>query len=73
MSRQELKDGVKHFKVFNYSKILAINQVFDILADLFVHKNWPKALECGVPKRKGFCTILDERKIDVSTAGIHHL
>ncbi len=54
MSRQESNDG-NTSKVFNYSKILAINQVFDILADFFINKNWPRALDCGVPKRKGFC------------------
>lgn len=41
-------------KNYNYNKILAINQVFDILANYFVNNDWPKALECGVPKRKGF-------------------
>lgn len=55
MSRQKAADGVNHFKVFNYSKILAINQVFDIMANFFMSNDWPKALACGVPKRKGFC------------------
>lgn len=53
MSRKT-SSGDGHSKIFNYSKILAINQVFDILADFFVNKDWPKALASGVPKRKGF-------------------
>ncbi len=59
MSRQILKSE-KFSKVFNYSKILAINQVFDILADFFINKDWPRALQCGVPKRKGF--FIEEKK-----------
>lgn len=39
---------------YNYNKILAINQVFNILAHVFDHKDWEKALEINVPKRKGF-------------------
>lgn len=39
---------------YNYNKILAINQVFNILAYVFEHKDWAKALDSNVPKRKGF-------------------
>ncbi|RMZ95821.1 tRNA methyltransferase 10 -like protein [Brachionus plicatilis] len=39
---------------FNYNKILAVNQVFNILAYVFEHKDWIKALDINVPKRKGF-------------------
>lgn len=44
-------------KIYSFNKILAINQVFDILANFFINKDWPKALECGVPKRKGFICV----------------
>ena len=54
MQRREMPDGETNFRVYNYSKILAINQVFDILAEYFVNRDWPKALACGIPKRKGF-------------------
>ena len=36
---------------YNYNKILAINQVFDILANFYLEKDWPKALEIGIPPR----------------------
>ena len=39
---------------YNYNKILSINQVFDILADYFAERDWPRALEANLPKRKGF-------------------
>lgn len=55
MSRKSLPDGEKNFRIFNYSKILAINQVFDILANYYISEDWPSALDCGVPKRKGYC------------------
>jgi tRNA (guanine9-N1)-methyltransferase len=38
-------------KSYNYNKILAINQVFDILASFYTEKDWPKALQCGIPPR----------------------
>jgi tRNA (guanine9-N1)-methyltransferase len=41
-------------KTYTYNKILTINQVFEILADYYENKDWPKALARGVPKRKGF-------------------
>ena len=41
-------------KDFNYNKILAINQVFDILANFYINKNWPESLDKSIPKRKGF-------------------
>lgn len=47
-------------KTYNYNKILAINQVFDILANYFITNDWNKSLEIGVPKRKGF--IIDKNK-----------
>ena len=49
-----MKKRVEPNKDFNYSKILAINQVFDIMGNFFICKNWSKALEVGIPKRKGF-------------------
>ena len=39
---------------FTYSKILTINQVFEILASFHNEKDWCKALANSVPKRKGF-------------------
>ena len=41
-------------KDFNYNKILAINQVFDILANFYINKNWAESLDKSIPKRKGF-------------------
>ena len=39
---------------FTYSKILTINQVFEILTSFYNEKDWSKALASSVPKRKGF-------------------
>ncbi|XP_077980393.1 tRNA methyltransferase 10 homolog B-like [Glandiceps talaboti] len=39
---------------YNYSKILAINQVFDILLTYHNSGDWREALTVGVPKRKGY-------------------
>jgi len=47
--------------VYNYSKILAINQVFDILCSVFTDNDWPRALHSSVPRRKGFC--IDQNKL----------
>ena len=41
-------------KAYTYNKILAINQVFDILANFYINKDWSKSLDIGIPKRKGF-------------------
>jgi tRNA (guanine9-N1)-methyltransferase len=43
--------------LYSYNKILAINQVFDVLAGVFDKKqgDWPRVLDANVPKRKGFC------------------
>jgi tRNA (guanine9-N1)-methyltransferase len=41
-------------RTYTYNKILTINQVFEILADYYENKDWPRALARGVPKRKGF-------------------
>ena len=54
LSRKVTSTGELDFKNFNYNKILTINQVFDILTNRFLGKDWPTALEIGVPKRKGF-------------------
>jgi len=51
MSRRKFGDGETGY---NYNKILAINQVFDILANYFISNDWTTALEGAVPKRKGF-------------------
>ncbi|XP_030050238.1 tRNA methyltransferase 10 homolog B [Microcaecilia unicolor] len=46
-----IKDGnMKNF----HSEILAINQVFDVLAMYYKTGSWPEALKAGVPARKGF-------------------
>ncbi|XP_053321774.1 tRNA methyltransferase 10 homolog B [Spea bombifrons] len=46
---------VKNPNVKNFhSKILAINQVFDVLATYLETHNWPEALKAGVPPGKGF-------------------
>ncbi|XP_033116640.1 tRNA methyltransferase 10 homolog B-like isoform X2 [Anneissia japonica] len=37
-----------------HSKILAVNQVFEILLNFHNEGDWRKALVAGVPKRKGF-------------------
>ncbi|XP_008706068.1 tRNA methyltransferase 10 homolog B isoform X2 [Ursus maritimus] len=37
-----------------HSEILAINQVFDILATYFETQSWPEALKKGVSSRKGY-------------------
>jgi hypothetical protein len=47
-------------KDFNYNKVLAINQVFDILANFYINKSWPKSLDIGIPKRKGFEIGIDD-------------
>lgn len=39
---------------FSYNKILAVNQVFDILLTFTQTADWCQALSAGVPKRKGF-------------------
>ncbi|KAL3871517.1 hypothetical protein ACJMK2_039511 [Sinanodonta woodiana] len=37
-----------------FSKILAVNQVFDVLITYKATNDWRKALGAGIPKRKGF-------------------
>ena len=54
MTRKVFVKGEIDPKTYNYNKILAINQVFDILANCFISSDWTKSLEIGVPKRKGF-------------------
>ena len=49
-----MKRKVLPNKDFNYNKILAINQVFDILANFYINKNWSESLDKSIPKRKGF-------------------
>lgn len=44
---------------FTYNKILTVNQVFEILADFYANNDWKKALDIGVPKRKGFVVSTD--------------
>jgi tRNA (guanine9-N1)-methyltransferase len=55
-----MKRKILQNKDFNYNKVLAINQVFDILANFYINKNWPKSLEIGIPKRKGFEVGVDD-------------
>ncbi|XP_029459233.1 tRNA methyltransferase 10 homolog B [Rhinatrema bivittatum] len=46
---------VKNSNVKNFhSEILAINQVFDVLATYYKTGSWPEALKAGVPAGKGF-------------------
>ena len=54
MTRKVFLNGEIDAKTYNYNKILAINQVFDILSNYYSTNNWCKSLEIGVPKRKGF-------------------
>jgi Trm5-related predicted tRNA methylase len=49
-----MKRKVSPDQTYTYSRILAVNQVFDILAHFYMNNDWPKALDIGVPKRKGF-------------------
>lgn len=54
MTRKAQSSEADTSRIFNFSKILAINQVFDIMASFFNHESWTEAFKCGVPKRKGF-------------------
>ena len=47
-------DNEEEEKKYNFNKILALNQVFDILLNFNVTKDWKTALSLGVPQRKGF-------------------
>lgn len=38
----------------SHSKVLAVNQVFDILVTFLSTKDWKQALAAGVPRRKGY-------------------
>ena len=49
--RMNNEDGDKKY---NFSKILALNQVLDILLNYNLKKDWKSALAIGVPHRKGF-------------------
>ena len=60
MSRKVVPNDEFGSKTYNFNKILAINQVFDILANQFITNDWCKSLEIGVPKRKGF--IIENKK-----------
>jgi hypothetical protein len=40
-------------KSLNVNYILSPNQVFDILINFNISKNWPKALQTGVPAKWG--------------------
>ena len=60
-----MKRKVDLKKDFTYNKILAINQVFDILANFYINQDWPKSLDIGIPKRKGF--VIDEVEIKSET------
>jgi Trm5-related predicted tRNA methylase len=53
MNRRENKE--EGDKKYNFSKILALNQVLDILLNYNLTKDWKSALAIGVPSRKGFC------------------
>ncbi|XP_070580696.1 tRNA methyltransferase 10 homolog B-like [Ptychodera flava] len=48
---------------FNYSKILTINQVFDILLTFYNTGDWKKALVAGVPRRKGYKLMEADKKL----------
>ena len=65
MSRREPITDKDSMKIFNFSQVLAINHVFDIMGNFFINKSWPEALKCGVPKRKGFY-IKEGRKTESS-------
>ena len=47
-------------KKYNFSKILALNQVLDILLNFNLTKDWKSALSISVPQRKGF--LVEENK-----------
>jgi len=38
----------------SFNPVLTVNQVFDILTNVFRDGDWPKALAASVPRRKGF-------------------
>ncbi|ELU10338.1 hypothetical protein CAPTEDRAFT_158169 [Capitella teleta] len=44
----------KSGSIGNFSKVLTVNQVFDILLVFYNTQDWRKALEAGVPKRSGY-------------------
>lgn len=67
MTRKVFVNGEIDPKTYNYNKILAINQVFDILANFHISSDWTQALELGVPKRKGFI-VDDKSKITRGTS-----
>ena len=48
-----------------FIKVLAVNQVFDILLELSESGDWNKALSAGVPRRTGYI-VQEERKVDQS-------
>jgi tRNA (guanine9-N1)-methyltransferase len=57
---EEFMTRHKNNPKFNYSKVLSINQVFDILLTYSHSNDWKAALSSGVPKRKGYFIEKDE-------------
>lgn len=51
---RRLPGNTNQVSLYSFNKILAINQVFDILSKYYESHSWPDALKIGVPKRKGF-------------------
>ncbi|KAL4218999.1 hypothetical protein ACF0H5_021583 [Mactra antiquata] len=53
-ARLPIEENMIKLQQSSHSKILAVNQVFDILMKYKETKDWKQALSVGVPRRKGY-------------------
>lgn len=53
-ARLPIEEYMKRANRGSYCKVLAINQVVDILLKYYITGEWSEALIAGVPTRKGF-------------------
>ncbi|XP_060569944.1 tRNA methyltransferase 10 homolog B-like isoform X3 [Ruditapes philippinarum] len=59
-ARLPIEDNMVKLVQQSHSKVLAVNQVFDILITYNSTKDWKKALAGNVPRRKGFVISHDD-------------